>query len=182
MRSELIRNALQRTRGNQRRAAKLLGVKVTTLNCKIKRFGIELPGLTRFTRSERTFGSCSSCKFVVYFILIRTLLLVCPRNVTLTKATDLQVCCRAAAPRSASTNRNPAPSQQTPPSAEKHSDAASSALAVTAELFSPGNKSIFMPNNISLVRWSVLKLKRFVSANGSRNNVSESSAIADRYP
>jgi transcriptional regulator with GAF, ATPase, and Fis domain len=40
--SELIRAALQRTRGNQRRAAKLLGVKVTTLNCKIKRLGIEL--------------------------------------------------------------------------------------------------------------------------------------------
>jgi DNA-binding NtrC family response regulator len=37
---ELIKDALQRTRGNQRRAAKLLGVKVTTLNCKIKRFGI----------------------------------------------------------------------------------------------------------------------------------------------
>ena len=40
--SELIRNALQRTRGNQRRAALLLGVKVTTLNCKIKRLGISL--------------------------------------------------------------------------------------------------------------------------------------------
>ena len=40
--SELIRSALQRTRGNQRRAAKILGVKVTTLNCKIKRLGIEL--------------------------------------------------------------------------------------------------------------------------------------------
>lgn len=40
--SELIRNALQRTRGNQRRAAKLLGVKVTTLNCKIKRLGISI--------------------------------------------------------------------------------------------------------------------------------------------
>ena len=39
---ELIRNALQRTRGNQRRAAKLLGVKVTTLNCKIKRYGISV--------------------------------------------------------------------------------------------------------------------------------------------
>jgi transcriptional regulator with PAS, ATPase and Fis domain len=38
--TELIRKALQRTGGNQRRAAKLLGVKVTTLNCKIKRFGI----------------------------------------------------------------------------------------------------------------------------------------------
>ncbi|HET7114505.1 MAG TPA: helix-turn-helix domain-containing protein [Pyrinomonadaceae bacterium] len=39
---ELIKDALQRTRGNQRRAAKLLGVKVTTLNCKIKRFGISI--------------------------------------------------------------------------------------------------------------------------------------------
>ncbi|HET9525162.1 MAG TPA: helix-turn-helix domain-containing protein [Pyrinomonadaceae bacterium] len=39
---ELIRNALQRTRGNQRRAAKLLGVKVTTLNCKIKRYAIDV--------------------------------------------------------------------------------------------------------------------------------------------
>ena len=43
--TELIRDALQRTRGNQRRAAKLLGVKVTTLNCKIKRLGIQ-PDLT----------------------------------------------------------------------------------------------------------------------------------------
>ena len=45
--SELIRRALQRTHGNQRRAAKLLGVKVTTLNCKIKRLGIQtdLPSL-----------------------------------------------------------------------------------------------------------------------------------------
>lgn len=42
--SELIREALQRTRGNQRRAAKLLGVKVTTLNCKIKRLGIPVNG------------------------------------------------------------------------------------------------------------------------------------------
>jgi DNA-binding NtrC family response regulator len=39
--SELIRHALLRTGGNQRRAAKLLGVKVTTLNCKIKRLGIQ---------------------------------------------------------------------------------------------------------------------------------------------
>ena len=38
--TELIRHALLRTRGNQRRAAQLLGVKVTTLNCKIKRLGI----------------------------------------------------------------------------------------------------------------------------------------------
>jgi DNA-binding NtrC family response regulator len=39
--TELIREALQRTHGNQRRAARLLGVKVTTLNCKIKRLGIQ---------------------------------------------------------------------------------------------------------------------------------------------
>ena len=39
---ELIKQALHRTRGNQRRAARLLGVKVTTLNCKIKRYGISL--------------------------------------------------------------------------------------------------------------------------------------------
>ena len=39
--SELIRQALQRTGGNQRRAAKLLRVKVTTLNCKIKRLGLQ---------------------------------------------------------------------------------------------------------------------------------------------
>jgi DNA-binding NtrC family response regulator len=39
--SELIRDALHRTRGNQRRAAKLLGVKVTTLNCKIKRLRLQ---------------------------------------------------------------------------------------------------------------------------------------------
>ena len=42
--TELIREALHRTRGNQRRAAKLLGVKVTTLNCKIKRLGIQCEG------------------------------------------------------------------------------------------------------------------------------------------
>ena len=41
--SELIRDALLRTRGNQRRAAQLLGVKVTTLNCKIKRLGLQQP-------------------------------------------------------------------------------------------------------------------------------------------
>lgn len=43
--SELIRHALMRTGGNQRRAAKLLGVKVTTLNCKIKRLGIQAADL-----------------------------------------------------------------------------------------------------------------------------------------
>lgn len=38
--SDLIRWALVRTNGHQRRAARLLNVKVTTLNAKIKRYGI----------------------------------------------------------------------------------------------------------------------------------------------
>ena len=38
----LIRNALEKTGGRQRRAARLLGVKVTTLNTKIKRHKINL--------------------------------------------------------------------------------------------------------------------------------------------
>jgi len=40
--AELIKSALQRTGGNQRRAAQLLGIKATTLNCKIKRYGISI--------------------------------------------------------------------------------------------------------------------------------------------
>lgn len=38
--AELIRSALVRTEGRQRRAARLLGMKVTTLNTKIKRYKI----------------------------------------------------------------------------------------------------------------------------------------------
>lgn len=38
---DLIRWALAQTGGHQRRAARLLDIKVTTLNAKIKRFGIE---------------------------------------------------------------------------------------------------------------------------------------------
>jgi DNA-binding NtrC family response regulator len=38
---DLIRCALARTSGNQRRAARLLGIKATTLNSKIKRYNIE---------------------------------------------------------------------------------------------------------------------------------------------
>ena len=38
---DLIRNALLRTNGKQRPAARILSVKVTTLNAKIKRYGIE---------------------------------------------------------------------------------------------------------------------------------------------
>ena len=39
--SELIRAALIQVNGNQRRAAKLLNTKITTLNAKIKRYRIE---------------------------------------------------------------------------------------------------------------------------------------------
>ena len=38
--TDLIRTALKKTRGNQARAARLLGVKHTTLNAKIKRYQI----------------------------------------------------------------------------------------------------------------------------------------------
>jgi len=41
--TELIRSALSRTMGNQTRAARLLGIKLTTLNSKIKRYGIPIP-------------------------------------------------------------------------------------------------------------------------------------------
>jgi transcriptional regulator with GAF, ATPase, and Fis domain len=39
---ELICSALSRTMGNQTRAARLLGIKLTTLNSKIKRYGIPI--------------------------------------------------------------------------------------------------------------------------------------------
>ena len=38
--AEMIKSALTKTGGRQRRAASLLGVKVTTLNTKIKRYKI----------------------------------------------------------------------------------------------------------------------------------------------
>ena len=41
---DLIRIALDRTNGNQTRAARLLGVKLTTLNTKIKKYKISFPG------------------------------------------------------------------------------------------------------------------------------------------
>ncbi len=40
--AELIRNALIKTQGKQRRAARMLGMKVTTLNTKIKRYHLEV--------------------------------------------------------------------------------------------------------------------------------------------
>ncbi len=42
---ELIQRALTRARGRQVFAAKLLGVKATTLNAKIKRYGLQWPHL-----------------------------------------------------------------------------------------------------------------------------------------
>jgi len=42
--TDLIRTALERTGGNQARAARLLGVKHTTLNAKIKRYKIRSDG------------------------------------------------------------------------------------------------------------------------------------------
>jgi transcriptional regulator with GAF, ATPase, and Fis domain len=42
--TDLIRTALERTGGNQARAARLLGVKHTTLNAKIKRYQIRSDG------------------------------------------------------------------------------------------------------------------------------------------
>jgi len=43
---ELIRSALMKTGGRQRRAASLLGMKVTTLNTKIKRYKITINAMT----------------------------------------------------------------------------------------------------------------------------------------
>ncbi|HEX6719682.1 MAG TPA: helix-turn-helix domain-containing protein [Pyrinomonadaceae bacterium] len=40
--AELIRSALRRTGGRQRPAARLLGTKLTTLNTKIRKYGIQL--------------------------------------------------------------------------------------------------------------------------------------------
>jgi transcriptional regulator with GAF, ATPase, and Fis domain len=38
---ELIRNALIQSRGHQLKAAKILGIKMTTLSMKLKRYGID---------------------------------------------------------------------------------------------------------------------------------------------
>jgi DNA-binding NtrC family response regulator len=43
--TDLIRWALTQTGGHQRRAARLLDIKVTTLNAKIKRYGIRPHGV-----------------------------------------------------------------------------------------------------------------------------------------
>ena len=43
--TRLIKYALGRTKGHQRRAARLLGLKVTTLNAKIKHYGLQTDNL-----------------------------------------------------------------------------------------------------------------------------------------
>ena len=48
----IIRSALNKTGGRQRRAARLLGVKVTTLNTKIKRHKIDTHGDSLFAESR----------------------------------------------------------------------------------------------------------------------------------
>lgn len=48
----LIRSALIRAGGNQRRAARALGIKITTLNSKIKRYRIDLTSLPEAPRVE----------------------------------------------------------------------------------------------------------------------------------
>ena len=50
--SDLIRTALARTGGNQARAARLLGVKHTTLNAKIKRYKIMIDGESQLGNQE----------------------------------------------------------------------------------------------------------------------------------
>ena len=50
--TELIRCALERTGGNQVRAARILGVKHTTLNAKIKRYKISFAGRNVDNASE----------------------------------------------------------------------------------------------------------------------------------
>jgi transcriptional regulator with GAF, ATPase, and Fis domain len=52
---ELIRCALVRTGGKQRQAARLLNVKVSTLNMKIKRYGINSNGLYQESELEMPF-------------------------------------------------------------------------------------------------------------------------------
>lgn len=55
---DLIRNALIHTGGNQSKAARLLGLPITTLNSKIKKFKIELPGYS--SASMTGFGPADS--------------------------------------------------------------------------------------------------------------------------
>ena len=54
--TELIRWALMHTGGHQRRAARMLNIKVTTLNAKIKRYGIRPHALPASTSNVVDFN------------------------------------------------------------------------------------------------------------------------------
>ncbi len=49
---KLIRDALRATNWSQRRAAQILGVKVTTLNAKMKRYEINVKSLSGFSAGQ----------------------------------------------------------------------------------------------------------------------------------
>ena len=55
--TELIRWALMHTGGHQRRAARMLNIKVTTLNAKIKRYGIRPHALPAATSNVVDFNN-----------------------------------------------------------------------------------------------------------------------------
>ena len=57
---DLIRSALSRTAGNQTRAAELLGVKITTLNTKIKRYKIQPVGYEAFDEGIEQDGATTN--------------------------------------------------------------------------------------------------------------------------
>jgi transcriptional regulator with GAF, ATPase, and Fis domain len=56
----LIRRALTRTHGSQVEAARVLGLKATTLNAKMKRYRLHRPYLAHFAPRPNT-GSCDAC-------------------------------------------------------------------------------------------------------------------------
>ena len=60
---DLIRAALDKAHGNQARAARMLGVKKTTLNAKIKRYQIQPPGHdldTPFVTEKHEIAACKT--------------------------------------------------------------------------------------------------------------------------
>lgn len=60
----LIQRALTRTHGSQVEAARVLGLKATTLNAKMKRYRLHRPHLIRFASAQLNqpeTGSCDAC-------------------------------------------------------------------------------------------------------------------------
>ena len=62
--SEIIRSALIKTGGRQRQAARLLGMKATTFNTKIRRYGIKLNENTVVDENESATPGESSTRFM----------------------------------------------------------------------------------------------------------------------